>query len=471
MMRSVGIIRFCLPVLAAICATAHAPAQQPPGAPSPPPLAPTQAWRNFLAATQIGGVDTDSNGYCYVTFTDASNGSNLVKIGPCKNTPVAVNSVNTNPSLVYPPAVTPLISGYRFVYMIRQISPSGFNYIDASMYNATTGALVFDQQSSSVPNASVIGQYVTSAGHLLLALDYNNTLMMVDLNGPNGGIVTAAMSGGTNSSITPTAAAYDPTSGSWFVTGLDPSDPHQVNAVWGSYNPSTGAQNFGGALTGTYDSATGNKITYSFVISLLPGNKFALATNSQTFTASTSSTFSFYTLRLADRSTNAQTWIYPSAGTDNGTTLGSVVANDTSSPIYGIGVADSFTAGHPPQNLRVFDWSGNRTYIVLEQPLGTLFPTSDGFWDLFDWVSAPASFLEHYATPTTSWFGERSMGLTPLAVHRLLISRSSTIRRRTHFMWWARMRPRTSCSTALCSAPLCPPLRCRPRLRLAIRFS
>lgn len=381
---------------------------------APPP---TQAWRHtFSGSNQIGGIDVDPSGYCYVHagYYDGTNqSSTLYKIGPSGNVAFSTPLLSHGPLCnLAPPAVGPVISGKASVYLVAS-DTSANRALYVVMANAATGSVT---GSNLLKYGPELGQGLTAGGHLMVATKGPNLggAYLYDYNGPAVTTGAIPVSTVTLHTLNATAAVYDPASSCWFLSGGDPSDPNQNNAVWGSYAASTGSFNFGGTAVGANTGQTSRTICHC-VISLLPGNKFALATTQQLVDYAASTTTTAYSLRVADRATNAQSWIYPATGYDAaGTSLGQVIARDTTSPIYGVGVADTAPAGRPTQNFRVFDWSGHLLGATYQSPVGTVFPTTDGFYDLFDWSSGSASFLEHYSASAAKFDWGKSYGLNSL---------------------------------------------------------
>ena len=340
----------------------------------------------------------DSSGYAFILYITSSptHPTHLVKIGPSNSTAFDVDpyaaAVET-PTHACAALLTPTITGSRYVYTIATTPPGSFQI---SLCSTATGAVVNTFTSGVANSENFLGAFVSSDGHLHIAAEeYDTTnavgLQFVDYNG-----FTNAESEIFDPTLDPQSATYDASSGSWFITGIDPNDVNGVNAFWGSYNVGTENENFGGFKFGSYDSSSGAATRYRFNVDLLPGNNFALTTNVGTISPPALEAWS-YSLRLASRS-NVQAWQYPPSGTSTSGRLLQVIASNTTDPIYAEGLNDSGPSGFPLQNLQSFDWSGNQLSTASEQPVGALVATSDGFWDLFDWDASFSTFLEHYVT-------------------------------------------------------------------------
>lgn len=363
----------------------------------------TSAWGQVFSdpnGVQMGGIDTDASGYCYLFYVTGGGATtttaHLAKIGPANTTAFVQDIPFPSGDLSVDGAyVAPKVDGVQYVYGVAADSTGK---VQVWAYTSA-GNFVNSFTINNAPQETVVGAAPLSNGHLTVA---------TAAQGPGGArleLYDLDASAGTSTSafctdIFPIDGAFDPGTNSWFVTGADPNDPNAVNAVWGSYSLTDGSRNFGAVLTGSFDPSTGNADYREAIISLLPGNNFALMSNDRMYDASSGLTNSSYRLTLASRANGTAAWSFPASGTFASAILTQVVQYDATSPLYVVGTADNGTAGFPSTIFEKFEPNGTLDFARGQQPVGTLFAASDGFWDDFDWSTTTSHYLEHYNSAT-----------------------------------------------------------------------
>ena len=389
-----------------VALSAIASAQNPDGLTPVQPT--TMAWRNVITGPAVAGqMDVDGRGYNFVFYTRAlptGNDGRLQKIGPAgdivfdNQVEFIANTVTWTPNAV---VINPRIySGtVQNPYLISTVSSPGSSYLRLYKFNTAGTDLTGPFDLTATSNSTLVGAAANDTD-LFVAVDGDNggahELVLYDYNG------VSLPSDFTITGIQPTEAVYDRGTHSWFVTGIDTTDPTGLSAVWGSYDATTGVKNFGGNLLGTGNTSSGPYTRYRFHTNLLPGNQFALTVDKTDNDGAGTNTSTYY---IQNTTTGGlENWRYPSSGL--GTTSGvvnQVVQHDASSPIYAVGAADSGPAGFPLQFLLALQPNGTLIFNNAQQPVERLFPAADGFWDLFNWSSSNSLFLEHFYNQSTSF--------------------------------------------------------------------
>ena len=389
-----------------------------------PPPAPTQAWSDALPGSSgvrntAAGIDVDASGYVYLLYnnsTGSGDTAHLVKRGPANSlvwdVPVQTSSVRG--LSVYQVLVSPKIGGVQYVYAIGSYLGGGGGFSSTPVWVSKLDTNGNDQWGGPVSLADMnlntpVGAYADSSGDLYVAVagsqgSQDRLLDLYDID-PYGGISAV-----WNRSIYPTSATYDPGTAAWFVTGYSSSDPTggpPVTAMWGSFDRATGNLNFGGSSVGSH--VNGFITQYHYTLDLLPGNHFAMSWNRDT-----------YQVSFAPQHTlDCQLWVFdtqyntvftnPGGSSTSVGNIDQVAAYNTSSPIFVVGHNPVTDPTHPNQWLERYDWAGSQTFHRDQQPVGTLFPVADGFYDLFPWNQYPnPTFLEHYIDAGNGFYWGKS---------------------------------------------------------------
>jgi len=186
---------------------------------------------------------------------------------------------------------------------------------------------------------------------------------------------------------------FDPITNAWIVKVVM---NNTFNEFIRSYDPSSGAINW--SFSATPDANT------EIIPQLLPGGHVALLVNSSD--NATPPKFS-HRLTVIDVYGNVL-WTSP-FGTMNPGLLNMVSASDFSSPIYAVSAMNPpIPSGRPAAHLELYNWTGTQLLSTDWQPIGDVFPTTDGFYDLFNWEPTSSVFLEHYlASAKTYDWGRR----------------------------------------------------------------
>lgn len=416
----------------ALTASAIFAGAQAPGA-NPPTALTTWAWRQTIPgdgsnAPASGGMDVDAQGYAYAFYCSgplSTRMAHLRKVGPANAFQWDnVLDLFTNYFFPFQVVVSPKISGSQYIYVVGTIdgppiSPGVINTssiwirkLDTSGTNVWAGSLLFGNGY----NNNLAGVYADTNGHLYVAAN------QADNSGAGIGtcFYDVAPDGSYSVVSTPDLNAvghgnanYDPGTSSWFVTGSQPGAA--PTGVWGSYNRTTGSKNFGGYTTGIQgDNFSTPTTEYVYHVDLLPANHFALVRNKEVIYP-----FNFITMTVPTpdynhhvqvlSTNNTLVFDYPSSGSDPAGITNQVISSSPSNPIYTAGQNASGTPGYPLQYLEAFTWAGNLQLHRDQAPVQTLFPSADGFYDLFDWSgSGSYTFLEHYLDSATNFFWGRA---------------------------------------------------------------
>jgi len=373
-------------------------AQQPDGSIPPPPLV-TMAWRHTIAGPcQAGEMDVDGRGYNYL-FYIRQNGAGgigyLQKLGPA-NSLEFENVVEFIPNSVFwlpiGVVINPRITSatVQNPYVISTVVLPTSSYLRLYKYNTAGTLLSGPYDLNQALNNYYVAAAATDTDLYLVADGANATgheLDLYDFNGNSAALISIA-------GFQPAEAKYDRASNSWFIAGIDATDPNGLGAVWGSYNATTGVKNFGGSIPGSGTPA-GAYTQMRYTIDLLPGNRFALSTN-ETDNNGAGTTTSSYQITYGNTANGQTVWTMPAGLHQNSGTVTQIVQPKDTTNLYALGLADSAPAGFPLQTLSAYSSGGALIFNHVQQPIERMFPVSDGFWSLLNWPSSNSIFLEHF---------------------------------------------------------------------------
>jgi len=311
--------------------------------------------------------------------------------------------------------VSPLIAGQQYVYALTRSLPVE-NKVNVYKFTAA-GRPVWTNPTlvdcSNYSTCSLQAVYLGADDQAYLAFQATSAtvqsgLRMVTINGSRAVAADCEHPNITtfytpenpyiySGDLTPSAVKFEPVRHRWIAAGFDQTRMAQSSptAVWGIFDPNTGAQDYGESLTPYMNTSNNSIYRFSYHVDVLPGGSISVITNtSQEPAANPSATPQlFHNLRLFGAD-NSVLWRYPhgnAAGYAN-----NVASFGTASPIYVSGFPyasnpnEFVDYGQTPQWLEQLSWGGVPSFHLDNQPVYVMYPSPEGFYS-FTYSKYPTS--------------------------------------------------------------------------------